>query len=326
MTQYTLGHSAVKLNKLGFGLSPVTGFYGPVTDADKRVILDAVDMGIDFLDTNDSYSLGHAEQLLGDMLGHRKQDLRWVTKFGLIAQSNRQLPQVNGHPDYVQTACDASLARLRVDAIDLLYLHRVDPSVPIEETIGAMSRLVDSGKVKSIGLCEAHPDTIRRAHAVHPLSAVQTEYSLMYRDAAEATIAVTRELDISFVAYAPLGRGMLTGVFNSLDDVVDEKRKRHPRFAADNFDHNRRLVADLAEFAKDKNCTVSQLALAWLLHQGDDVVVIPGTTKTSHLVENLGALAVKLDNNELALLNKQFPAGAFKGQRFPQDQMIRMNL
>jgi aryl-alcohol dehydrogenase-like predicted oxidoreductase len=327
MERHTLRHSDIDINRLGFGLTPLTGFYGPIENVKPSdVVSKAVSMGIDFIDTNDSYGLGHAEKMLSSILKKQKQQVRWVTKFGLQDQKDGKLPIVNGRPDYVRQACEASLKRLQIDCIDLYYIHRVDPAVPIEDTVGAMSDLVAQGKIKAIGLCEASASTIKRAHSTHPVSAVQIEYSIMYREAAEQTLQITRELGISFVAYAPLGRGMLTGSFDTVEQVIDQKRKNHPRFHPDNFTQNRQLVKRLEDIARQKNCTAGQLALSWLLHQGPDIVPIPGTTSLSHLVENIDAGQIHLDLADLESLDREFPVGAFKGQRFPTEQMTRMNL
>ncbi|MEY3913866.1 MAG: hypothetical protein RL509_1910, partial [Pseudomonadota bacterium] len=227
----------------------------------------------------------------------------------------------NGRPEYVQSACEASLQRLGLDTIDLYYVHRIDPSVPIEDTVGAMSRLIEQGKVRAIGLCEASPATIRRAHAVHPLTAVQTEYSLLYRQDAEETLQTTRELGISFVAYSPLGRSLLTASVQSADEVANDRRKDHPRFSAENLARNNALVARVQEAAQRKGCTPGQLALAWLLAQGEDIAVIPGTKQTARVDDNLRSLSVTLSPEEADALSRAIPPGAAAGTRYPAGGM-----
>ena len=238
-----------------------------------------------------------------------------ATKFGQVKTATGQ--GVDGSPAYVQQACEASLKRLGVDVIDLYYQHRVDPSVPIEDTVGAMARLIEQGKVRHLGLSEARPETIRRGHKVHPIAAVQTEYSLLYRTEAEETLRTTRELGVAFVAYSPLGRGFLTGSIREIDDVKGDRRSEHPRFVAENFTRNRMLVANIEAMAREKGCTPSQLAIAWLLAQGKDIVPIPGTKRKERLDENLGALDIELAPGDLARLAAAFPPGAAAGGRYP---------
>lgn len=317
MQQHTLGHSDIRIHRLGWGLMSLSGLYGPSSDDNgRRLIREAVELGFDFLDSSDMYGWGHNETLLGQAMAGQRQRIQWVTKFGQVRGEGGK-NGVNGRPEYVRQACEASLDRLQIDCIDLYYVHRIDPQVPIEDTVGAMSDLVRQGKVRAIGLCEAHPDTIRRAHAVHPLSAVQTEYSLLYREPAEETLRTTRELGISFVAYAPLGRSLLTGQVQSREEVANDRRNDHPRFHAGNFEHNRQLVQPLVQLAQRKGCTPGQLALAWLLAQGDDIVPIPGTKSIQRLVDNLGAWSVQLSPEELQALDAAFPPGAAQGERYP---------
>jgi aryl-alcohol dehydrogenase-like predicted oxidoreductase len=309
-----LGGLAV--SAIGLGLMPLSGVYGAADDtASEDLIRRAIDLGIDHLDSADMYGWGHNEELLGRVLKGRRDRVVLATKFG---QTRREGGPngVDGRPEYVAQACEASLRRLGVDVIDLYYQHRVDPAVPIEDTVGAMARLVEQGKVRHLGLSEAGAETIRRAHAVHPIAAVQTEYSLLYRAEAEATRGVTRELGIGFVGYSPLGRGFLAGAIRDLSQI-DGRRAAHPRFQAENFAHNRGLVDRFEALAAEKGCRPSHLALAWLLAQGDDVVAIPGTRSIARLEENLGALEVTLTPDDLARLDAAIPVGAAAGTRYP---------
>jgi aryl-alcohol dehydrogenase-like predicted oxidoreductase len=245
-----------------------------------------------------------------------------ATKFGQVRSPDGKGNLVNGRPEYVREACDASLARLGVTEIDLYYQHRVDPTLPIEETVGAMARLVEQGKVRHLGLCEAAPATLRRAHAVHPIAALQSEYSLLYRSPAEETLPTCRELGIGYVAYSPLGRGFLSGRIQSAAEIPEDDRKRqHPRFQGDNFAKNRALVARLEAIAREKGCTPAQLVLAWLLARGEDIVPIPGTKRVAYLEENLGALAIRLTAGDLARIDEAMPPGAAAGTRYPEAQM-----
>ena len=317
-----LGHSNLDVTRLGLGLMSLSGLYGPSSDENGiAVIHHALDRGINFLDSADMYGWGHNEQLLGRALkGRRRDQLILTSKFGQIQQLGGG-NGVNGRPEYVQAACEASLQRLGLDTIDLYYVHRIDPSVPIEDTVGAMSRLIEQGKVRAIGLCEANPATIRRAHAVHPLTAVQTEYSLLYRQEAEETLKTTRELGISFVAYSPLGRSLLTASVRSADEVANDRRKDHPRFAPENLQRNNELVAIVEQAAQRKGCTPGQLALAWLLAQGEDIVAIPGTKQSTRVDDNLRSLRVQLNAEEVAELSRAIPPGAAAGLRYPAGGM-----
>ena len=315
-----LGTQGLSVSAIGLGCMSLSGIYGAANDAESEdLIRQAVDRGIDHLDSSDMYGWGHNEEVVGRAIKGRRDRVVLVTKFGQVRREG-QANGVDGRPEYVAQACAASLKRLGVDVIDVYYQHRVDPSVPIEDTVGAMARLVQEGKVRYLGLSEARPETIRRAHKVHPISAVQTEYSLLYRTEAEETRETTRQLGIGFVAYAPLGRGFLTGVIKSLADV-DGRRAAHPRFQAENFGHNRDLVAKIEAMAAQKGCTPAQITLAWVLAQGPDVVAIPGTRYVKRLDENLGALDVKLSPDEVSRMSAAVPAGAAAGTRYPEAAM-----
>ena len=315
-----LGTGGLTVSAIGLGCMSLSGVYGAADDAvSEDLIRQAIDRGVDHFDSSDMYGWGHNEGVLGRALKGRRDQVVLATKFGQVQRPG--LPNgVNGRPDYVIAACDASLQRLGVDVIDLYYQHRVDPDVPVEDTVGAMAELVKQGKVRFLGLSEAAPDRIRRAHAVHPIAAVQTEYSLLYRAEAEATRATTRELGIGFVAYSPLGRGFLTGAIQTLDDV-DGRRAAHPRFQAENFATNRALVAKIEAMAAEKSCTPAQITLAWLLAQGPDVVAIPGTRHVARLDENIGALTVTLSADEVARMAAAVPTGAAAGTRYPAGGM-----
>jgi aryl-alcohol dehydrogenase-like predicted oxidoreductase len=316
----TLGGSDLSVLPIGLGCMSLSGIYGEADDAaSEALIRHAIDSGVNHLDSSDMYGWGHNETVVGRAIQGRRDSVVLATKFGQT-QNPGGANGVNGRPDYVQQACEASLKRLGVEVIDLYYQHRVDPAVPVEETVGAMAKLVQQGKVRFLGLSEAHPDRIRRAHAVHPIAAVQTEYSPLYRTDAEETRHTTRELGISFVAYSPLGRGFLTGAIQTLADI-DGRRAQHPRFQAENFDANRRLVAHVEALAARKGCTPAQVTLAWLLAQGPDVVAIPGTRYPARLDENAGALAVSLTAAEIAALGAAIPPGAAAGTRYPPGGM-----
>jgi aryl-alcohol dehydrogenase-like predicted oxidoreductase len=316
----TLGRSDLSVSAIGLGLMSLSGIYGAADDAvSEDLIRYAIDSGVDHLDSSDMYGWGHNEQLLGRALKGRRDGVVVATKFGQT-QRPGQSNGVNGRPEYVAQACDASLQRLGIEVIDLYYQHRVDPDVPVEDTVGAMAKLVQQGKVRFLGMSEAAPDRIRRAHAVHPIAAVQTEYSLLYREEAEATRKTTTELGISFVAYSPLGRGFLTGAIKSFADI-DGRRAAHPRFQEQNFEQNRALVAKIEAIAAEKSCTPSQVTLAWLLAQGPDVVAIPGTRYAARLDENVGALQVKLSPADVDRISAAVPVGAAAGTRYPTGGM-----
>jgi aryl-alcohol dehydrogenase-like predicted oxidoreductase len=315
-----LGSGGLTVSAVGLGCMSLSGVYGDADDAvSEKLIRHAIDQGVDHLDSSDMYGWGHNEEVVGRAIKGRRDKVVLATKFGQT-QRPGQPNGVNGHPDYVQAACEASLKRLNEDVIDLYYQHRVDPSVPVEETVGAMKRLVEQGKVRFLGLSEAAPDRIRRAHAVHPIAAVQSEYSLLYRTDAEATIETTHALGIGFVAYSPLGRGFLTGAIKTFDDV-DGRRSAHPRFQKENFDQNRALVERIEAIAAEKRCTPAQLTLAWLLARGTDIVAIPGTRYPARLDENLGALKVTLSGGDVERIDAAVPSGAAAGTRHPAGGM-----
>ena len=315
-----LGKGGLSVSTIGLGCMSLSGVYGEADDAaSETLIRAAIDRGVDHLDSSDMYGWGHNEQVVGRALKGLRDRVVLATKFGQT-QNPGGPNGVNGRPDYVIAACEASLKRLGVEHIDLYYQHRVDPGVPIEETVGAMKRLVEQGKVRFLGLSEARPATITRAHAVHPIACVQTEYSLLYRQEAEETRATTRPLGIAFVAYAPLGRGFLTGALQDFAQI-DGRRAQHPRFQEQNLAANRKLVAEVEAIAREKGCTPSQLCLAWLLAQGEDVVAIPGTRYLPRIEENLGALTVNLSAAEVARIGAAVPSGAAAGTRYPAGGM-----
>src|SRR5262245_48609734 len=301
----------------------MSGTYGKSDDAASTAVIDrALDLGIDFLDSSDMYGWGHNEELLKRALAGRRHGVVLATKFGQVRSPDGAGNLVDGSAAYVRSACEASLKRLGVDTIDLYYQHRVDPKVPIEDTVGAMARLREEGKIRALGLCETAPATLRRAHAVHPIAALQMEYSLLYRQPAEDALAVCRELGIAFVAYSPLGRSLLTGAVARPDDIpADDRRRQHPRFQGPNLEHNARLVKRLGEIARTKGATPGQLALAWLLHRGPDIVPIPGTKRVDRLEENAAAPRVRLDADDLRRLDEVMPPGAGAGTRYPEPQM-----
>jgi aryl-alcohol dehydrogenase-like predicted oxidoreductase len=322
--QRTLGHSTLRVSAIGLGLMTMSGTYGKGDDEQSvGVIQRALDLGVNFFDSSDMYGWGHSDELLGRALRGRRDRAVVTTKFGQVKNPSGGGNLVNGRPEYVVQACDASLKRLGVDVIDLYYQHRVDPAVAIEETVGAMKRLIEQGKVRFLGLCEARPETIRRAHKVHPISAVQTEYSLLYRTEAEETREATRPLGISFIAYSPLGRSLLTGQVHKLADIPAEgdRRRDHPRFKEENLAKNVELVKRIEAIAAEKGCTPAQLVLAWLLAQGDDVVAIPGTKRRDRLEENVNALKVKLTPEDVRRIAEAVPAGAAAGTRYPEAQL-----
>jgi aryl-alcohol dehydrogenase-like predicted oxidoreductase len=322
MSERQLGKNGPRVSAIGLGLMSMSHTYGKSDDAESvAVIRRALDLGITLLDSSDMYGWGHNEELLGRAVRGRREAVVLATKFGQVRNpSGANL--VNGRPEYVPRACDASLDRLGVEVIDLYYQHRVDPQVPIEETVGAMSRLVERGKVRHLGLSEAAPATIRRAHRVWPMAALQIEYSLLYREEAEEALAVCRELGIGLVAYAPLGRSLLTGEVSRVEDIPeDDRRRQHPRFEPGNLEANLALVGRLQAMAREKGATPGQLALAWLLARGPDVVPIPGTKRRARLEENVGALGVQLTGDDVRVLDEAVPRGAAAGSRYPAAQM-----
>ena len=319
MEQRTLGAQGLTVSALGLGAMGMSEFYGTPDEAESLATrARAVDLGITFIDTADMYGRGHNEELVGRAIAAHRGRVQLATKFGIMRSDDPRARGISGKPEYVRQACEASLKRLGTDYIDLYYQHRVDPTVPIEETIGAMATLVREGKVRYIGLSEAAPATIRRAHAVHPLSALQTEYSLWSRDPEDEILPTLRELGIGFVPYSPLGRGFLSGEVRSVDDMApDDFRRNSPRFQGENFARNLTLVDRVKEVAASKGVTPSQLALAWLLAQGGDIVPIPGTKRRTYLEENAGALSVRLSAQDLARIEEAAPKGAAAGERYP---------
>jgi aryl-alcohol dehydrogenase-like predicted oxidoreductase len=313
-----LGPDQLAVSALGLGCMGMSEFYGPGDETESiAVIHAALDGGCTFLDTADMYGPFTNERLVGRAIAGRREEVVLATKFGNERRADGSRVGVNGRPEYVRAACDASLERLGVDHIDLYYQHRVDTTVPIEETVGAMAELVAAGKVSHLGLSEAAPGTIRRAHTVHPITALQTEYSLWTRDPEDEILDVTRELGIGFVAYSPLGRGFLTGRFSSVDDLPEgDFRRVNPRFQGDNFQRNLDVVGQVHAIAAEKGCTPGQLAIAWLLAQGEDIVPIPGTKRTSYLRENLGAADVALNADDLARIDQVAPRGFAAGDRY----------
>jgi aryl-alcohol dehydrogenase-like predicted oxidoreductase len=316
-----LGASGIAVSAIGLGCMSLSGVYGASSDDDGVALIgDALDRGITLLDTSDAYGAGHNETIVGKTIKWRRGEVVLATKFGNVGGRGGKF--ADGRPEFVIASCEASLKRLGVEVIDLYYQHRIDPDVPIEDTVGAMARLVQQGKVRALGLSEASPKTIRRAQAVHPIAAVQNEFSLLYRTEAEATLRTTRELGVSFVAYSPLGRGLLTGVVEDPNTMAEtDARRRHPRFAAENIAANLALVDRIKAIAARKDCTPGQLVLAWLLAQGNDIVPIPGTKRTVRLKENIGAFAVRLSAADLAAIEQAVPAGAVAGLRYPEAQM-----
>jgi aryl-alcohol dehydrogenase-like predicted oxidoreductase len=328
LQQRTLGRSGPLVSSLGLGCMGMSEFYGARDDAESiATIHRAIQLGITFLDTADVYGYGDNEVLVGNAIRDCRDKVFLATKFGILRDRNNPAVRgANGKPEYVRACCEASLKRLGIETIDLYYQHRVDPDTPIEETVGAMAELVRAGKVRYLGLSEASPQTIRRAHAVHPVTALQTEYSLWSRDPEDGILQTTRELGIGFVAYSPLGRGFLTGQIKRFEDLApDDYRRFSPRFQGANFQKNLDLVGRVEAIAKEKNCTAGQLALAWLLAQGDDIIPIPGTKRRKYLEENVAALRLKLTAGDLRRINQVAPRATVSGLRYPEGAMKLVN-
>lgn len=328
MDHRSLGRSGLSVSAIGLGCMGMSEFYGPSDDEQSLATLAAaLDLGINFFDTADMYGVGHNERLLGRFLKGRRDQVILATKFGNVRGPNGERLGVSGTPDYVRSACDASLERLGIDTIDLYYQHRVDPKTPIEETVGAMKGLVEAGKVRFLGLSECSVATLRKAHAVHPISAVQIEYSLWSREPEEDMLAACRELGVAFVAYSPLGRSFLTGAVTSPDTLAaDDFRRANPRFSGDALKANLTLVEALQDFAAAKGATSAQIALAWILNKQDNVIPIPGTRRRKYLEENVAATRIRLSPEEVATLDALFAPEAVAGTRYPEAAMAMLNL
>jgi aryl-alcohol dehydrogenase-like predicted oxidoreductase len=322
-----LGQNGPEVSAIGLGCMGMSEFYAGGSEAESvATIHHALDRGVTFLDTADMYGWGSNEELVGGAIRGRRDEVFLATKFGNVRGPNGEFLGVRGDSDYVRSACEASLKRLGIEAIDLYYQHRVDTKVPIEDTVAEMARLKEEGKIRFLGLSEAAPNTIRKAHAVHPITAVQTELSLWSRDAEAEVIPTVRELGIGYVAYSPLGRGFLSGRFKSPEDFPEgDFRKNHPRFQGENFEKNIQLVREVEKMAQEKGCTTAQLALAWVLAQGEDIVPIPGTKHVKYLDENIGALEVRLSGDDLKRLDAILPPGAAAGERYHARGMETVN-
>ncbi|TCJ15577.1 aldo/keto reductase [Rubrobacter taiwanensis] len=328
MEEVRLGNQGLTVSRIGLGCMGMSEFYGPADEEEAMATIHrALELGINFLDTADMYGVGRNERLVGRAIEDRREEVVLATKFGIVRAEDGTRLGINGRPEYVQRACDASLLRLGVDHIDLYYQHRVDPDVPIEETVGAMGELVEAGKVLYLGLSEAAPETIRRAHATFPISALQSEYSLWSRDPEDEVLPAVRELGIGFVAYSPLGRGFLSGGITAPEDLPEgDWRRNNPRFQGENFRKNLELVERVKEIAAEKDVTPAQLALAWVLHRGEDIVPIPGTKRRRYLEENAAAVEIELDPQDLERIEEALPKGAAAGNRYDESTLRTVNL